>query len=95
MRPLDEFIAGSVALVIDGSLHMEWRYSAQIHGRETVVRWAEAALSNLRALIAPREPAHGYSAADFPQARLNQAQLDQVLALIAGVGDEEPARDDE
>lgn len=84
-----------IALVIDGSLHMEWRYSAQIHRRETVARWAEEALSNLRALIASSEPAHGYSTADFPQARLNQAQLDQVLALIAGEGDEEPARDDE
>jgi non-ribosomal peptide synthase protein (TIGR01720 family) len=84
----------SHALVVDGlvvrgahggELQLSWTYSANLHARDTIAARAAAYLTALRTLIAERRSldAARYTPADFPLARLTQAELDR--ALPAGV----------
>ncbi len=65
---------------------MTWRYSEAIHRRETVAALAAAYGEALRALVdhclAPESG--GYTPSDFPEAALSQAELDAILADVAG-----------
>jgi hypothetical protein len=79
------------AAVSGGRLTVTWGYGRRVHRRETVGRVAGWMMEELRALAAHRgdEGAAGrLSPADFPLARLTQAQLDR-LAKSRGRG---PAR---
>ncbi|UFP93833.1 non-ribosomal peptide synthetase [Gloeobacter morelensis] len=70
--------------ILEGRLHLEWTYSEQVHRRSTVMGQAEAYLAALQQLIDQSQsaPAGGLSSEDFPQARLDQQDLDQFLSKI-------------
>ena len=60
---------------------MEWIYNEQVHRRETieqVAQWLVEELEALGNLLEERREA-SYIPSDFPEARLNQKQLDQVI----------------
>jgi non-ribosomal peptide synthase protein (TIGR01720 family) len=68
----------------EGQLHFDWRYSAQIHRHDSVRRMADRFLDALRSLThyCRTHTFKGYAAADFPQANLSQADLDELLATL-------------
>ena len=74
-----------VAMVTGGQLQANWIYSRKIHDRETIDRLARNFIEILRALVrhccAPAS--RGFTPADFPQAELNQKDLDKLAQLIA------------
>jgi amino acid adenylation domain-containing protein/non-ribosomal peptide synthase protein (TIGR01720 family) len=71
--------------VVAGQLRLEWIYSANLHAASTIERLAEGFLAALRALISHcRGPDTGsFTPSDFPEAELNQAELDTLLASIS------------
>jgi non-ribosomal peptide synthase protein (TIGR01720 family) len=70
--------------VVGGRLQMAWTYSEQLHRRTTIEDLAQAFMEELRLLIdhCQSPEAGGYTASDFPQAKLSQRDLDKVLARI-------------
>jgi non-ribosomal peptide synthase protein (TIGR01720 family) len=69
--------------VIDGKLKLDWIYSSQLYQKQTVLNLAESFIQELRDFIDLRfleieKP----TASDFPQAKLNQQQLDIFLATL-------------
>ncbi|HEX8903913.1 MAG TPA: condensation domain-containing protein, partial [Longimicrobiaceae bacterium] len=70
--------------VTDGVLRMGVYYGARVYRAETVERLAAAYAAALRALIerarAPRDG--GYTPEDFPAARMDQEELDDLLAQL-------------
>jgi amino acid adenylation domain-containing protein/non-ribosomal peptide synthase protein (TIGR01720 family) len=69
--------------VIDGKLKFDWIYSSQIHQEQTVLNLAKSFIQELRDLsdlrfLETEKP----TASDFPQANLNQQQLDLFLATL-------------
>ena len=75
--------------VLAGQLRLDWTYSDQCHRRETIAQVAEQTMAALRSLIAHciSPDAGGYTPSDFPQANLNQAALNQVLAQLQTSGE--------
>ena len=74
------------AQVVGGCLETEWTYGRELHRRETVERVAAQAQGALRDLIAHcvSPEAGGYTPSDFPQADLNQVELDALLRDLEG-----------
>lgn len=74
--------------VLEGQLQLEWTYSKEIHQQATIEWLARKFVEALRLLIAHCQSpdAGGYTASDFPQANLNQKDLEQFLAKISGKG---------
>ncbi len=69
--------------VLDGKLKLDWIYSSQIHREKTVLNLAESFIHRLRDFVNLRSLAvESYTPSDFPQANLNQQQLDQFLATL-------------
>nr|WP_322692483.1 non-ribosomal peptide synthetase/type I polyketide synthase [Nostoc sp. DedSLP03] len=68
-------------LVTAGELQIIWAYSSQIHQRNTIENLAQSYLQNIRDLIehCQSEDAYGYTPSDFPEAQLNQSELDELL----------------
>ena len=62
-------------------LHIDWRFSRNVHKRETIAQLADWYLETLRELIAHclSAEAGGYNAEDFPLAQLSQARLDEIV----------------
>ncbi len=73
------------ALVRNGELRIDWSYSGERYDTQTIKDLAARFLDALRSLIAHCLAAGGggFTASDFPLARLAQAQLDRLLASIA------------
>jgi hypothetical protein len=73
-----------VAMVTGGRLELDWVYSRNIHDRETMDHLARTFIETLQLLIrhccAPGS--RGFTPADFPQAKLNQKNLDKLGQLI-------------
>ncbi len=69
------------ASVHAGALQVQWTFSHRLHRRATIEALAESFHSHLRRLIAHCRSveAAGYSPADFPEANLNQEQLERLL----------------
>src|SRR5215213_2909302 len=67
--------------VFGGRLQAEWTYSAEIHNSVRVEKLAHDFLEELQALIAHclSTKAGAYTPSDFPLARINQTQLDELL----------------
>lgn len=80
-RPYPIEVEASLA---GGALVVRWRYSEIRHDRRTIQARADRYVAELEALLAaarqPVEPTH--SPADFPLARVDQAQLDDLLSRI-------------
>jgi amino acid adenylation domain-containing protein/non-ribosomal peptide synthase protein (TIGR01720 family) len=69
--------------VIDGKLKFDWIYSSQIYREQTVINLANNYIKILQNFIALSYlEVKSYNALDFPQANLNQKQLDQFLATL-------------
>jgi non-ribosomal peptide synthase protein (TIGR01720 family) len=70
--------------IAQGELHLEWTYSAHVHHHATVAGLAQGCTEALRTLILHcRSPkAGGYTPSDFPQMRLNQRELDELLTAL-------------
>jgi amino acid adenylation domain-containing protein/non-ribosomal peptide synthase protein (TIGR01720 family) len=73
-----------VAIVVGGQLQVDWTYSEAIHQRVTVEKLANSFMKALRSLITHCQSpeAVGFTPSDFPQAKLNQQDLDKFLAKL-------------
>ena len=72
-----------------GELVLAWSYSKQVHARETIERVAAEQVERLRQVIehCREEESGGYTPSDFPLARLNQRELDEVVGTERKVED--------
>jgi hypothetical protein len=70
--------------VRDGELAVRWSYSESRHDRRTVVGLAERLLEELRLQAELNIHAEGlvHTPSDFPLARVDQGQLDQLLGRL-------------
>jgi non-ribosomal peptide synthase protein (TIGR01720 family) len=75
-------VNGSVA---GGQLQLDWTYSENAHRRATVERLAETYVGSLRGLIRHclGSDEVGYTPSDFPDAELEQGELDELLAQLS------------
>lgn len=73
--------------VENGRLHLTWLYSHALHHAETIARMAGLFLATLQNIIqhCQQPEAGGISPSDFPEAALDQADLDNVLAELEGL----------
>lgn len=73
-----------IAHVRDGQLHVEWRFSSNLHRRETIERLANEFLAALRRLVdhCLSPDAGGATPADFPLAGIDQCDMDRLAALL-------------
>ncbi len=69
------------AWIADQQLKVSWVYSRHYHRRSTIERLAQAHLQALMTLIQKQQPAT-YTPSDFPAARVNQKQLDQLIRKL-------------
>jgi len=83
-----------IAHVRDGQLHVEWRFSGNLHRRETIERLANEYLAGLRRLVdhCVSPDAGGATPADFPLAGIDQGDMDRLAALL---GDSDPRGGDD
>jgi non-ribosomal peptide synthase protein (TIGR01720 family) len=70
--------------ISSGGLKVTWTYSEALHRRSTIDALADRFMRVLRDLIEAARSGHheGYTPADFPAARLEQQDLDRLLATI-------------
>ncbi len=73
------------AIIADEQLQINWTYSSNIHSHATVEKLACEFVSTLQDIIAHcLEPENiGFTPSDFPLIKLNQLDLDLVLARVA------------
>ncbi|ARV58848.1 hypothetical protein BZZ01_09555 [Nostocales cyanobacterium HT-58-2] len=71
-------------LVIEGELQINLTYSKNLHTRATVEHLAQTYVQAIKSLIehCQLEDAFGYTPSDFPDAQLNQSELDELLELF-------------
>lgn len=70
-------------IVVDGQLDMEWQYSENFHHQTTIKNLAAAYRDSLESLINHCLSAEGgYTPSDFPDADLNQVELDELLSEL-------------
>ncbi|SKB14961.1 non ribosomal peptide synthetase, involved in aeruginosin biosynthesis [Planktothrix sp. PCC 11201] len=68
------------SLIVSGKLEMEWQYSENFHQKTTIENLAHTYQKSLEALINHCLSAEGgYTPSDFPDADLNQTELDELL----------------
>ncbi|MGC5016345.1 amino acid adenylation domain-containing protein [Streptosporangium sp. DT93] len=68
------------ASVVGGALVVRWRYSESLHHRSTVERLADLHLGELQAMVdLDRHVTSVYTPSDFPLAKVDQGQLDDLL----------------
>ena len=74
------------AKVTGGELKLAWTYSENLHRSTTIEGLAGGFLRALRALMdhCRSAGAGGYTPSDFPQANLNQDELDSLMARFGG-----------
>jgi amino acid adenylation domain-containing protein/non-ribosomal peptide synthase protein (TIGR01720 family) len=80
-----QFLLDVTSSVVSGRLQMSVLYSEALHKAETMDKLIADCLQELRELIGQsrEEATVDYSPADFPQARLSQRELGEVLAEIS------------
>jgi len=66
--------------IVSGRLQLTWNYSQRVHHRETIERVAADYIESLRKIIKHcRLPdSRGFTPSDFPGARLDQEELDEL-----------------
>ncbi|MEH2290128.1 amino acid adenylation domain-containing protein [Nostoc sp.] len=71
------------ALVIEGELQIDWTYGSNVHTQATVENLAQSYIQAIRLIIehCQSENAFGYTPSDFPDAQLNQLELDELLEI--------------
>ncbi len=82
-----EHLLEVTAVVGGGRLWLEWIYSEAIHERATIAALAERYLAALGDLIAHCQSpdAGGYTPSDFPEMRFSQDELDDLIAELSDV----------
>ncbi|MCV3211983.1 amino acid adenylation domain-containing protein [Plectonema radiosum NIES-515] len=72
------------ALVVEGELQIDWTYSSNVHTRSTVENLAQSYIQAIRSIIehCQSEDAFGYTPSDFPDAQLNQLEVDELQLSI-------------
>jgi amino acid adenylation domain-containing protein/non-ribosomal peptide synthase protein (TIGR01720 family) len=72
------------AFVAEGQLQVNWTYSSNLHQQATVESLAQGFVTALQVLIAHCQSpeAGGYTASDFPLAKLDEQKLGTIAALI-------------
>lgn len=77
------------ASVTDGRLRLAFTCSENLHKRETIEQLAQWFVEELRTVIAHRPAAKviAWTPSDFPQAGVNQQELDRLVARIADIED--------
>jgi non-ribosomal peptide synthase protein (TIGR01720 family) len=72
------------AIITNERLHIDWIYSTNIHQHETIENIAQEFIQTLQKLIAhcSTPENEGYTPTDFPLLKLNQLELDQILANL-------------
>ncbi|MCU1267653.1 MAG: Non-ribosomal peptide synthase:Amino acid adenylation [Acidobacteria bacterium] len=80
------YLLNIIGAVTGGELRLEWTFSENIHRRETIERLADSYVEKLRTLIenSRSRDAASFSPTDFPSAKLNQEELNKVLAKLRG-----------
>jgi amino acid adenylation domain-containing protein/non-ribosomal peptide synthase protein (TIGR01720 family) len=69
--------------ILDNKLKLDWIYSSQIHREETVLNLAQSYIEILKDFLHQKSSkTTKFTSSDFPQANLNQQQLDQFLATL-------------
>jgi len=71
-------------MILDDQLRFDWVYSDNIHFSKTIEKLADDTLAALRQLIEHclLPDSGGFSASDFPEANLNQEDLNELLDLL-------------
>jgi amino acid adenylation domain-containing protein/non-ribosomal peptide synthase protein (TIGR01720 family) len=70
-------------IVVDGQLDIEWQYSENFHHQTTIKNLAAAYRDSLESLINHCLSVEGgYTPSDFPDADLNQVELDELLSEL-------------
>jgi non-ribosomal peptide synthase protein (TIGR01720 family) len=84
-RAMRTHVLDVAATVINGKFHLFWTYSQNLHEHSTIERLAHKYLKALRAIVShcTSADAGGYTPSDFPEAGLNQQELDALLAEIS------------
>jgi non-ribosomal peptide synthase protein (TIGR01720 family) len=74
-----------IGSVTENTMKVHWVFSRNFHRRETIQRLADDFLRRVRAIIAHCQSpeAGGYTASDFPDANLNEEELDNILAELS------------
>ena len=69
--------------VKEGQLQFNWGYDKNVHRHATVENLAQRYIQEIRSIIhhCKSEDAFGYTPSDFPDAQLNQSELDTLLEL--------------
>lgn len=75
------------ASVTNGQLRLALTYSENLHRQDTIEQVGQWFVAELREIITHRPAAKGYTPSDFPQAELNQQELDRLVARIADIED--------
>jgi non-ribosomal peptide synthase protein (TIGR01720 family) len=88
-RGIRKYLLDINGFISGGRLQLEWSYSENFHRRATIEHLAQDYLAALRTLIAHCQSpeAGGYTPADFPLARLEQARLDWLVGTDRGIED--------
>ncbi len=86
------YLLDVTGVVADGVLQLGWTYSPQLHEDTTVRQLAEEVLAALRELIGhcTSPGVGGRTPSDFPLVRLEQAEVDRVVAHCGDVEDVYP-----
>ncbi|MES1245675.1 MAG: non-ribosomal peptide synthase/polyketide synthase, partial [Acidobacteriota bacterium] len=94
-RAVRDHLLDVAASVTGGRLRVAWMYGGRLHDRATVESWAERFLEALRELIGHcrsrvAQRIGGYTASDFPLARLAPGEPDRLLGPEWGIEDVYP-----
>ena len=75
--------------IVNGRLQLIWNYGATVHQRRTIERVAGDYIESLQAIIEHcRLPeSRGFTPSDFPNVRLTQAELNELVRGEAGIED--------
>jgi len=70
--------------VTGGKLQLEWRYSENLHQRQTIERLAQYFIAELRAIIdhCKSPQAGGFTPSDFKLAKMDQKKLDKIMSKL-------------
>ncbi|MCU7492539.1 MAG: amino acid adenylation domain-containing protein [Ignavibacteria bacterium] len=78
------------ALIVDGSLNVQWNYSGKHHRKETIQTLSGIFLSSVTRIISHclSKENGTYTPSDFQDVKLNTGELKDILSEINGIGDE-------
>ncbi|MBD2278683.1 non-ribosomal peptide synthetase [Aphanizomenon flos-aquae] len=73
------------SIIAEEKLRIEWTYSTNLHQRATIENMAQEFVNTLQELIAhcALPESGGHTPSDFPLVKLNQLELDQLLASLS------------